>query len=185
MGTSRGDARSRARRSAEPRRVDRGSRRRGRRASFGARGDSIGPSGGAGGHRPRERLRDPDERDDRIAELERIRGDLEAQIVALSSAGGEPDSRAAETIARLETELAAVGSQAEERRREIDTIRGEIEGRADFQSALIEGNLPIPIMALDPELRVFVWNPAAESYWGVPAADVLQRRWAELEGRGS
>ena len=79
---------------------------------------------------------------------------------------------------------AAVSSEDEslvELQSEIAGLREEIDGIQGFQGALITGNLPSPMGAVDEGMKVFVWNPAAEEFWGVPAAEILGQNLHTVE----
>eukprot|EP00741_Cyanophora_paradoxa_P020991 tig00021326_g20265.t1 len=85
---------------------------------------------------------------------------------------------------------AAVGEllQVAERlrsRREIDSLNERLRGsnagleRAAAELRTLVANAPIPVFAVDPELRVAEWNPACEQVFGVPRASILARPFLE------
>ncbi|MBN1443476.1 MAG: PAS domain-containing protein [Planctomycetes bacterium] len=60
-------------------------------------------------------------------------------------------------------------------------LQAEVEILRSFQLALARGHLPAPVVAVDTDLTVFFWNPAAESLWRLQAETALGRSLCELE----
>jgi PAS domain S-box-containing protein len=117
-------------------------------------------------------------------DAERIR--LQARVEELETAAASPDQpepavaeavvddgRLRGQLAGLEKEKASVEDQLVSLQREVEILREESEGVQGFQGALITGNLPAALGAVDSSRKVFVWNPAAEELWGLPAASAL------------
>lgn len=57
--------------------------------------------------------------------------------------------------------------------RDLERLQGEVRWLRNFEKTVVEGNVPLAMAAVDPTLKVFVWNPAAERFWGVNSASVL------------
>eukprot|EP00741_Cyanophora_paradoxa_P021003 tig00021326_g20275.t1 len=70
-------------------------------------------------------------------------------------------------------------------RREIDSLNERLRGsnagleRAAAELRALVTKAPIPVFAVDPELRVAEWNPACEQVFGVPRASILARPFLE------
>jgi PAS domain S-box-containing protein len=60
----------------------------------------------------------------------------------------------------------------------------DIEGFRRFHGTLMQGNIPAAIVAADASLKIFAWNPAAESLWGMEANAVLGSHLPEIRVKG-
>ncbi len=109
----------------------------------------------------------------RVRELEDTLRDSEAQAGTTAAVVG------ASCGVDASGDAARHGS-AQALEQELADLREEIEGVQGFQGALIAGNLPTAVGAVDTNLKVFVWNPAAESFWGVPAPQALGESLREV-----
>ena len=65
-----------------------------------------------------------------------------------------------------------------------ETARAESERTRSLQGTLIEGSLPAAIVGCDRELKVFAWNAAAESFWGLTSKEVEGKVLSELSLAG-
>ncbi|HLU48506.1 MAG TPA: PAS domain-containing protein, partial [Planctomycetota bacterium] len=123
---------------------------------------------------------------EKAGELESFIGELEKEREALHDQKIELEGQL--RIARLENEelranLDAQAAKAADQpvgASDIERLRGEVADIQDFQSALVQGDLSVALIAVDPELQVFVWNPAAERLFGIPSAEALGRSFYEL-----
>ena len=108
---------------------------------------------------------------------ERLAKDLEAsREEERKGRAALEESRQREEIAK-EQELQASDSVGEE----LDMFRLELNSIRDFQGTLTHGNIPIAMLAVDQQLRIFVWNPAAESLLGCPASEALNQKLPALD----
>jgi PAS domain-containing protein len=81
----------------------------------------------------------------------------------------------------IERASSKLEARVEELQREVVALREEAEGLQAFQGALIAGNLPVAMGAVDTRGKVFVWNPASEHLWKLPAAAALGETLDALE----
>ncbi|MEM7231230.1 MAG: PAS domain-containing protein [Planctomycetota bacterium] len=121
--------------------------------------------------RNKELLSEVSELGQRAREAERSLGDANKEVEGLK----QKNERANELVREAE------GRAAQGSKQQLEDLREEIQGVQDFQEALICGNLPSAMLAVDPEGVIFVWNPECERLLGLARDDVLGRRFLDVE----
>jgi PAS domain S-box-containing protein len=129
-----------------------------------------------------------------VADRERQLVEAQSKVEMLQKAVRSDDTKAPhETTALVSppsgdattwTESQRLQGAVERLEGELQQTRAEVEGIRSFYSVLIEGNIPAAILALDTELKVFAWNPAAEHLLGIRREYVLGRRLSDPELSG-
>ena len=110
----------------------------------------------------------------RVEELEQgVNPFLETEVEPTGTAVVADDSGLREELVELEKEKVALQERLVAARSEVEILREAADGVRGFHGALVAGNLPTALGAVDCDGRVFVWNPAAERLWGLRAETVL------------
>jgi len=109
-----------------------------------------------------------EERDSLVAQIDHLQNEVRSTKKA-----ARDDSELVAHCAALERTKAELEDRVVTLTKEVGEMRHEINGVHGLQGTLVTGNLPTPLAAVDPSLKVIVWNPAAESFWGVTAAEAL------------
>ena len=95
--------------------------------------------------------------------------------LAVSGTAARVRAQAA-TIARLETERAALATQVRARADELDVATRMLAARAQTMTSVIDAVTEQSIIGTDRDGVIRVWNPGAEKMLGLPRLDVVRKR---------
>lgn len=134
----------------------------------------------------------------RKREIERLRKENDSLRTRIEEAGkteGKGQSPATADVEAIQSKFEEAAARLRNVREELElerTTSSELRKRSTglsrkikslycFHRAIAEGNLPIPTIAVDENLKVFVWNPAAEEFFRLPRSDVLGHRLSDVD----